>query len=70
MEAITLANKRRNIADPLAIHSHLNAVDCSRSAVSSTSASGAGPDYTPCAFACLDTPEQTAGKTTLRCVAP
>ena len=28
------------------------------------------PDYTPCAFACLDTPEQTAGKTTLRCVAP
>ena len=28
------------------------------------------PDFTPCAFACLDLPEQTAGKTTLRCVAP
>jgi hypothetical protein len=40
------------------------------SASTSTSANGAGPDYTPCAFACLDTPEQTAGKTTLRCVAP
>lgn len=26
--------------------------------------------YTPCTFACLDTPEQSAGRATLRCLAP